>query len=173
MIDNKNDLVRAPLALGSDHAGYNAKEAIKQVLDAAGVEFKDFGTNSTESCDYPDFARAVAEAVSRGEHERGILCCGSGIGVSMVANKVRGVRAAVCHDENSAELSRLHNDANILCIGERTTPGDSIAGIVSKWLDTAFEGGRHQRRVDKFEHSRENEPGTEKYWKKSSKALPG
>ncbi|MGD9681242.1 MAG: ribose 5-phosphate isomerase B [Candidatus Obscuribacterales bacterium] len=173
MIDNKNNPAGAPLALGSDHAGYNTKEAIKQVLAAAGVEFKDFGTHSTESCDYPDFARAVAEAVSEGEFERGILCCGSGIGVSMVANKVRGVRAAVCHDENSAELSRLHNDANILCLGERTTPGDSIPGIVSKWLDTAFEGGRHQRRVDKFEHARGNEPGAERYWKKSSKALPG
>jgi len=145
------------IALGSDHAGYDAKEIIKEYLSEQGIEFEDFGTTSKDSCDYPDYARAAAEAVSSGKCLRGIICCGSGIGVSIVANKCEGIRAALCHDSESARLSRLHNDANVLCLAARTTDKHSIVDILNAWLKTGFEGGRHQRRVDKIEKARSGE----------------
>lgn len=146
------------IAIGSDHAGFKAKQVVKEVLESNGLEWKDYGTLSEDSCDYPDFARQVAKAVSRGDHQRGIICCGSGIGVSMVANKVRGIRAALCHNEETATLSRLHNNSNILCFGERTTEENLVPKIIQAWLDGKFEGGRHIKRVDKFEEAREGEP---------------
>lgn len=145
------------VGIGSDHAGFEAKEAIKRYLSQEGIEFEDFGTFSTDSCDYPDYARKVAEAVSKGLCERGILCCGSGIGVSIVANKVRGVRAALCHDAETAKLSRQHNDSNVICFAARTTPVTTIEETLKQWFDTQFEGGRHKTRVDKIEHPRAGE----------------
>lgn len=147
------------IALGSDHAGFELKEKIKEILNDLNFEWVDLGTNSKESCDYPDFARAVAQAVSHGKCERGILCCGSGIGVSIVANKVRGIRAALCRDEEDARLSRQHNDANVLCLGGRKTTPVDCAKIIKAWLSTDFEGGRHQNRVDKIEKLRGQESG--------------
>lgn len=145
------------IAIGSDHAGFEGKEKIKSVLEKRGLKWHDFGTFTKDSCDYPDFARAVAESVSNNTYKRGIICCGSGIGVSITANKVRGIRAALCHNTETAKLSRQHNDSNILCFGERTTPKSAIEAIIEAWLDTDFEGGRHQRRVDKIEKPREGE----------------
>ncbi len=136
------------IAVGSDHGGFNLKGKIINFLQAKGYEVKDFGTYSTESCDYPVYAKAVAKSVAAGECEKGILVCGSGIGVSIAANKVKGVRAALCHESHSAMLSRLHNNANVLCLGERIT-GESLAlDIVDVWLKSEYEGGRHQKRVD-------------------------
>lgn len=145
------------IALGSDHAGFELKEKIKEQLKELGLQFEDFGTTSCDACDYPDYARAVAQSVSQGKCSWGILCCGSGIGVSIVANKIRGIRAALCHDEQDASTSRKHNDANVLCLaGRRTTP-DQCAKIIKEWVSTDFEGGRHQRRVDKIEKVRGQE----------------
>lgn len=139
------------IAIGSDHGGFNLKGTIIKHLEAQGHEVQDFGTYSTESCDYPVYAKAVANSVAKGENEKGILVCGSGIGVSIVANKVKGVRAALCHESHSAMLSRLHNDANVLCLGERIT-GESLAlDIVNVWLKSEYEGGRHQKRIDMME----------------------
>ena len=138
------------IALGADHAGVALKEATKAHLAARGIEFEDFGTESTESVDYPDYAKAVGEAVASGRFDRGILFCGSGVGMAIAANKVRGVRAAPVFDEEAARLSREHNDANILSLGERVTPADQARRIVDAFLDTPFGGGRHQRRVDKI-----------------------
>ena len=139
------------IAIGSDHGGFNLKGTIIKHLEAQGHEVQDFGTYSTESCDYPVYAKAVANSVAKGENENGILVCGSGIGVSIVANKVKGVRAALCHESHSAMLSRLHNDANVLCLGERIT-GESLAlNIVNVWLKSEYEGGRHQKRIDMME----------------------
>lgn len=136
------------IAIGSDHGGFNLKNKIIKYLEEKGYEVKDYGTYSTESCDYPVYAKAVAKSVASGENEKGILVCGSGIGVSIAANKVKGVRAALCHESHSAMLSRLHNNANVLCLGERIT-GESLAlDIVDVWLKSEYEGGRHQRRVD-------------------------
>ncbi len=136
------------IGVGSDHAGVNLKNKIAEFLKEKGYEVTDYGTHSTESCDYPVYAKAVAKSVANGENERGIICCGSGIGVSIAANKVKGVRAVLAHEPYSAMLSRLHNDANVLCLGERIT-GESLAlDIVETWLHSEYEGGRHQRRVD-------------------------
>ena len=136
------------IGVGSDHAGVNLKNKIAEFLKEKGYEVTDYGTHSTESCDYPVYAKAVAKSVANGEKERGIICCGSGIGVSIAANKVKGVRAVLAHEPYSAMLSRLHNDANVLCLGERIT-GESLAlDIVETWLHSEYEGGRHQRRVD-------------------------
>jgi ribose 5-phosphate isomerase B len=145
------------IGIGSDHAGFEAKEAIKKFLNDQGIEFVDYGTFSKDSCDYPDYARKVAEAVSTGECTRGILCCGSGIGVSIVANKVRKVRAALCHDVESAKLSRQHNDSNVICFSARTTTATEIESILQAWFSTEFEGGRHKTRVDKIEKPRAGE----------------
>ena len=123
---------------------------IKALLDEKGLEYKDFGTDSEKSVDYPDFAKPVATAVSDGECERGILVCGTGIGMSIAANKVPGIRAALCGDCFSAEMTRRHNDANILCLGARTTGAGLALKIAEIFLDTPFEGGRHATRVEKI-----------------------
>jgi ribose 5-phosphate isomerase B len=138
------------IAIGSDHRGYEAKERIKAVLAELGMTVSDFGTNSRDACDYPDMAFGVANAVSSGGAERGILLCGSGLGVSIAANKVAGVRAALCHDELTAQMSRRHNDANILCMPADLVGEALMRSMVRTWLSTSFEGGRHARRVEKI-----------------------
>jgi ribose 5-phosphate isomerase B len=138
------------IALGADHAGVALKSAIRRLLDARGIGYQDFGTHSTESVDYPDVAVAVARQVAAGGFDRGILVCGSGIGMAIAANKVAGIRAAPVADEESARLSREHNDANVLSLGERITPPDAACRIVNVFLDTAFAGGRHERRINKI-----------------------
>lgn len=136
------------IAIASDHGGYELKEAIKEYLKERGIEIADLGTDSTESVDYPIYGRACGEAVAGGQADRGIVCCGTGIGISIAANKVKGIRCALCTDVTMAELTRRHNDANMLALGGRTTGMQTALDIVRVWLDTAFEGGRHQRRVD-------------------------
>ena len=138
------------ISLGTDHAGFKYKEKVKQLLSELGHEVKDFGTFNEEAVDYPLFIRPAAEAVARGECERGIVFGGSGNGEAMAANKVRGVRCALCWNEETARLSRQHNDANVLSIGQRVIPEDLVPKIVRVWLETAFEGGRHQRRVEQL-----------------------
>lgn len=138
------------IALGADHAGVHLKADIKKFLDERGVPYTDFGTNTTDSVDYPDFAETVARAVADGSHDRGLLFCGSGVGMAMAANKVPGVRAASVVDDVSTRLSREHNDANVLALGERLTPAATARQLVATFLDTPFAGGRHQRRVDKI-----------------------
>jgi len=138
------------VAVGSDHGGFRLKQEIVKVLEEEGVGFRDFGTFSLESCDYPDIALAVAEAVARGEYSRGIIICGTGIGVAIAANKVPGIRAALCHDTFSARMAREHNDANILTLGERVVGPGLAAEIVRVWLKAEFAGGRHERRVKKI-----------------------
>ena len=136
------------VSLGTDHAGFRYKEKVKEWLTSLGHEVKDFGTFSEEPLDYPFFIRPAAEAVARGECERGIVFGGSGNGEAMVANKVHGVRCALCWSEESARLSRQHNDANVLSIGERMIPEDLALSIVRTCLETSFDGGRHERRVE-------------------------
>ena len=138
------------IAIGADHAGFAAKEEMKAVIKALGHQVLDAGTASDASVDYPDFAEKVARAVVNGEADRGVLICGTGIGMSIAANKVHGIRAAVIADEKTAELSRKHNDANIFCAGARMTPLPRIAESLKVWLQTPFEGGRHQNRVNKI-----------------------
>lgn len=133
--------------MSSDHAGYRYKETIRRHLEVAGHEVVDFGTHSVEEVDYPPFIRSAAEAVARGECERGIVLGGSGNGEAMVANRVRGVRCALCWNVESAELGRRHNDANVISIGERLVSEDLALAIVDTWLATPFDGGRHARRV--------------------------
>ena len=135
------------LALGSDHAGFAYKEAIKRHLQEAGHEVRDFGTHSEESCDYPLFVRPAAEAVAGGDCERGIVLGGSGNGEAMTANRVPGVRCALCWDLKSAELGRQHNDANMISLGQRMMTVETALRIVDVWLKTPFEGGRHVRRI--------------------------
>src|SRR5437868_13304082 len=135
------------ISLGSDHAGFHYKKKVKELLGSLGHEVKDFGTFSEEPVDYPVFIRPAAEAVARGECDRGIVFGGSGNGEAMAANKVRGVRCALCWNEESARLSRQHNDSNVLSIGERMIPEDLLVNIVKLWLDTPFEGGRHIKRI--------------------------
>ena len=138
------------IAVGSDHAGFDMKESIKSQLQSEGYGVDDKGTFDKNSCDYPDFAAAVARAVAAGEAAAGIIVCSTGIGVSMTANKVRGVRAALVHHAYEAEMTRRHNDANVLCLGANIT-GPAIAlNAVKTFLNIDFEGGRHQRRVDKM-----------------------
>ena len=140
------------LIIGSDHAGFALKESIKSALIELGHEVKDVGTHDTASCDYPDYAKPVAKAVAAGEADAGILVCSTGIGMSMAANKVPGVRAALVHHIYEAQMTRRHNDANVICIGANIT-GPAIAlEAVKAFLTTEFEGGRHQRRVDKIEN---------------------
>ncbi|MGI6226453.1 MAG: ribose 5-phosphate isomerase B [Peptococcales bacterium] len=138
------------IALGSDHGGFVLKEEIKTYLEKNRIEYKDFGTHTTDSCDYPDIALPVAKAVAAGDFERGILICGTGIGIGIAANKVPGIRAALCHDTFSAKASREHNDANILTLGERVIGRGLALDIVDLWVKTSFTGGRHQKRVDKI-----------------------
>ena len=139
------------IAVGCDHGGLHLKQEIKELLSTLGHEVEDFGTHSTESCDYPDIAEPVAHAVVDGTADRGILICGTGIGISIAANKIKGIRAALAHNEFTAKLSRLHNDANIIALGARVL-GDSLAiACVETFINTEFEGGRHARRVGKIE----------------------
>ena len=138
------------IAIGADHAGFAAKEEIKTVIKALGHAVVDEGTSGEASVDYPDFAEKVARAVVGGEADRGVLICGTGIGMSIAANKVPGIRAAVVSDEKTAALSRQHNDANVFCAGSRITPVVKIAESLKVWLQTPFEGGRHVNRVGKI-----------------------
>ncbi len=136
--------------IASDHAGLPGKEVIKKTLDEMGVEYEDLGTNSPDSVDYPDYAERVARGVAKGEAERGILVCGTGIGMEIVANKVPGIRAALAWNEETAKLAREHNDANIVTVGARTTAPETIDQIIRAFLTTNFGGGRHQPRVEKI-----------------------
>ena len=138
------------IAIGSDHAGFEAKEKAKSELAALGVEVLDKGSHSLESVDYPDFGAAVARAVASGEVERGVLVCGSGIGISIAANKIPGARAALCWNEETARLAREHNDANVLCFGSRFIEPEQAARMVRIFLETDFAGGRHTQRVEKL-----------------------
>jgi ribose 5-phosphate isomerase B len=138
------------IAIGADHAGVGLKDNLARLFDEQGIAYKDFGTHGTDSVDYPDFAADVAQAVAGGEFDRGLLVCGSGIGMAIAANKVPGIRAAVATEPESARLCRRHNDANVLALGARLTPADRAGEIVAAFLDTPFEGGRHQRRIDKL-----------------------
>ena len=140
------------IAIGSDHGGYEYKEQIVSYLKEKGYECVDVGTYSTDSCDYPVIARAVTTKITTGEADRGILICGPGIGMSIVANKVKGIRAALCGDTFSARASRAHNNSNVLCLGERVIGINLAMDIVDIWLESKFEGGRHQRRVDMMEN---------------------
>jgi ribose 5-phosphate isomerase B len=138
------------IGIASDHAGFRLKESVKRWLVDHAYTVLDLGTHSEESCDYPDFAMALAEVMTAGEVDRGILICGTGVGMSIAANKFPHLRAAVCHDPTTARFSRAHNDANILTLGSRIT-GEMVAlDIVNAWLHTPFEGGRHSRRVEKI-----------------------
>lgn len=138
------------IAVASDHGGFRLKEEITAFLRELGIEFKDFGTFSEDSVDYPDIALVVAEAVRAGDFDRGVLCCGTGIGVAITANKVPGIRAALCHDTFSARASREHNNANILTMGQRVIGPGLARDIVKTWIQAEFQGGRHARRVDKI-----------------------
>ena len=138
------------IALASDHAGFEEKEKIKHTLDDLGVQYEDMGTTSTDSVDYPDYARKVGEAVASGEVESGLLVCGSGTGMAIAANKVPGIRAAVAWNEDIARLARTHNDANVLSLAARFNSPEEMDRIVRAWFSADFEGGRHQRRVEKI-----------------------
>ncbi len=144
------------IAVGSDHRGFEAKKRIVLLLQQLGHETLDLGTNGPESVDYPDFGIEVAKAVGDKRVDRGILICGTGIGMCIAANKVHGVRAAPCHDSITAEMSRRHNDANILCLSGDLLGEELIDRMVRIWLQTEFEGGRHARRVEKIEHFEKN-----------------
>jgi len=144
------------VALSSDHRGYSAKEHIKAFLSLAGHHVEDFGCDGPTSCDYPDTGLAGAASVAEGKCDRGILLCGTGIGMSITANKVKGIRAALCHDELTAEMSRRHNNANVLCLPADLIGNELIRRVVDVWLKTDYEGGRHQRRVDKITHFENN-----------------
>lgn len=139
------------IAIGSDHAGFQLKQLLADHLRAAGHEVTDLGTDSTESVDYPDFGAAVGTAVASGEADRGVAVCGSGIGICMAAGKVAGVRAATVHDVTSATFTRLHNDANVMCLGERFIGPQVAIDALDAFLTTEFEGGRHARRVGKID----------------------
>ncbi|MFZ1808533.1 MAG: ribose 5-phosphate isomerase B [Cyclobacteriaceae bacterium] len=142
--------MKQKIAIGSDHAGYEMKEEVKSLLEKQGFEITDFGTNSTESTDYPDYAHPVANTVEKGENELGILICGSANGVAMAANKHQGIRAAICWNEELASLARQHNNANILCLPARFIKMELAEKIVDQFLKVSFEGGRHERRVNKI-----------------------
>ncbi|WP_462421605.1 ribose 5-phosphate isomerase B [Salinicoccus sp. Marseille-QA3877] len=137
--------------VGSDHGGFNLKNAIVSELKEKGVDITDFGPESDDSVDYPDFAKPLAEKVAAGEYDKGILICGTGIGMSISANKVKGIRCALVHDTFSARATREHNDSNILAMGERVIGKGLASDIVDIWLNTEFEGGRHEKRVRKIE----------------------
>lgn len=139
------------IAIASDHGGYELKELIKGLMDRMGIDYEDLGTNSVESVDYPDYAFPVATKVANGEVDKGILICGTGIGMSIAANKVQGVRAALVHDCYTAKVTRQHNDTNVLCMGGRTTGFNVAEEIARIWLSEDFEGGRHETRLLKIE----------------------
>ena len=138
------------IAVACDHGGLELKKVLLQYLKEHGYEYQDFGTYTSDSCDYPDFALPAAEAVASGACDRGILICSTGIGISIAANKVKGIRCAHCHDTYSAKYTRLHNDANMLAFGQKIIGEGLMLEIVELFLNTEFEGGRHQRRVDKI-----------------------
>jgi ribose 5-phosphate isomerase B len=138
------------IALGADHAGVDLKAHLRERLDERGISYEDLGTSSVDSVDYPDFAERVARGVASGAFDRGILVCGTGVGMAIAANKVHGVRAAAVGDERTAILSREHNDINVLALGARVTPADQARRLLDIFLDTPFGGGRHQRRIDKI-----------------------
>ncbi len=150
MTESQTNKETLTVAIGSDHAGFRLKKEINRMLQEEGYSFKDFGTFSEESVDYPDIAIDVAKAVRSGEYQRGILICGTGIGIGIAANKMEGIRAALCHDTFSAKASREHNDANILTMGERIVGPGLARDIAAVWLQTDFAGGRHARRVQKI-----------------------
>lgn len=140
-----------PILIASDHAGFALKQHLRQVLEQRGLAVEDLGPDSEASVDYPDFAHRLAQALEAGRAERGVLICGSGQGMVMAANRHAGVRAALPHDQASARLARQHNDANVLALGARVTPPEEAERILRAFLETPFEGGRHQRRVDKID----------------------
>lgn len=147
------------IAIGADHAGYDAKEALKRRLGQRGDAVEDVGTHGTASVDYPDFAARVARIVAAGRADLGVLVCGSGIGMSIAANKVRGIRAAHCTDPYSARMAREHNDANVLCLGSRVTGEGLLEEVLEAFLCASFQGGRHAQRVDKIARLEETAPG--------------
>lgn len=138
------------IALGSDHAGFPLKEEIRKYFDEKGIEYVDCGAYNTNSVDYPIQAKKTCEKILSGECDRGVLCCGTGIGISIAANKINGIRAACCSDYFGAKYTRLHNDANVLCLGARVIGTGAALELVDVFLNTGFEGGRHKRRVDQF-----------------------
>ena len=143
------------IAIGSDHGGYELKEHIKKHLDERNLEYKDFGCYDENSVDYPDIAEKVCNTINAKEADKGILVCGTGIGISIAANKIDGIRAAHCHDVYSAEMTKRHNNANVICMGGRVIGRELAFKIIDAWLDAEFEGGRHQKRIDKI-HALEN-----------------
>ncbi len=147
-----NEIEKKPLAIASDHAGYALKEQLKEWLSEWGIAFRDLGTNDESSTDYPDFAHAVANGISQRAFDRAILVCGTGLGMSMTANRHAGVRAAVCTDSFTARAARMHNDANVLCIGSRVLGIGLAQAVVKTFLDSPFEGGRHVGRIAKIEN---------------------
>jgi ribose 5-phosphate isomerase B len=138
------------IAISSDHGGNNLRKEIMSLLDEMNISYEDFGPQSSDSVDYPDYAKPVADGVASGKFDRGILICGTGIGMSIAANKVKGIRCALVHDVFSAKATRCHNDSNILAMGERVIGPGLAVEIVKAWLDTDFEGGRHTKRIDKI-----------------------
>ena len=144
------------IVLGSDHGGFTLKEEIKKHLENRGIAFTDVGCHDTNSVDYPDIAKAACEKIVSGECEKGLLFCGTGVGISIAANKVKGIRACCCSDTFSAKYTRLHNDANVLCMGGRVVSAGLAEMMVDLFLDTEFEGGRHQRRIDKISEIENN-----------------
>ncbi|MCI7249258.1 MAG: ribose 5-phosphate isomerase B [Clostridiales bacterium] len=141
------------VAVASDHGGYKLKEKVKEYLESRDIDVIDLGTNSEESVDYPEYGRACAKAVAGGEADRGIVCCGTGIGISIAANKVSGIRCGLCTNVEMAKLTRQHNDANMLAMGGRIIDDETALAITEAFIDTEFEGGRHQRRIDKIEEA--------------------
>ena len=144
------------VVLGCDHGGYEIKEEIKKHFDENKIEYRDFGTNGPDSVDYPKFAKSVAESVASNKGQVGILICGTGIGISIAANKVKGIRAALCHNSHYAELARKHNNANILCLGGRELDKNEAIDIVNMFLKTEFEGGRHEKRLAQITYLEDN-----------------
>ncbi len=140
------------IAIGADHGGYELKEQVKGILSELGYEFEDVGCHSLDSVDYPDIANSLSKSIINGDCEAGILICGTGIGMSIAVNRDQKIRAALCHDEYTARMSREHNNANVLCLGARVTGAGVADAIVRAWLATDFAGGRHQRRIDKYSH---------------------
>lgn len=143
------------IAIGSDHGGFELKEHIKKHLEERSLEYKDFGCYDENSVDYPDIAEKVCNAINSGDADKGILVCGTGIGISIAANKIDGIRAAHCHDVYSAEMTKRHNNANVICMGGRVIGRELAFKIIDAWLDAEFEDGRHQKRIDKI-HALEN-----------------
>lgn len=150
LVSKRKEVLTLRVAIGSDHGGLKLKKEIISYLEEQGISCEDFGTYTNDSVDYPDFAASVARVVARGEFQRGILCCGTGIGVSIAANKMPGIRAALCHDTFSARMAGEHNMANIITLGERVVGPGLARDIVAAWLDAQFAGGRHARRLEKI-----------------------